>query len=165
MNLEHDSLKGAIAYIDGAIELWPKAQREARVATFLRPIRTAAEAGEIVILLWVLLLMLPGVGLAVVLQQSVVASSFITLFAVLAGWGLYSWAFANETSATTYGPMLRQEFEQVERFFYQARLDPHFAQYMTWEGGNPLRGNGKLMLRTLTSTKRKLEWLCDPKSV
>ena len=120
MTIDNDAIKGALAYIDGAIELWPKARREARVATLLRPLRSAAEAGEIMVVLWILLLMLPGVGIAVVLQQSLVVCVAITLLALGLGWGLYAWSFSDrlEATAPTYGEMLRQEFEQVERFFY-----------------------------------------------
>ena len=164
MTIDNDSIKGALAYIDGAIELWPKARRETRVATLLRPLRSAAEAGEIMVVLWVLLLMVPGVGIAVVLNQSLAACVAITLLAISAGWALYAWCFTDrlEVDASSHGRMLRQEFEQVERFFFQARQDPIRAQYMDWEGGNPLETNARTMLRVLQRTKRKLEWLCRP---
>ena len=164
MTIDNDSIKGALAYIDGAIELWPKARREARVATLLRPLRSAAEAGEIMVVLWVLLLMLPGVGIAVVLNQSLVVCVAITMLAFSLGWALYAWSFTDhlEVRAPRHGRMLREEFDQVERFFFQARRDPIRAQYMDWEGGNPLESNAKTMLRVLQRTKTKLEWLCRP---
>ena len=155
-----DILRGALAYIDGAIELCPKNTWETRARTLAYPIRRIFEAGEIMMLLWVALLAIPGVGLAIVLQQSIIGGIALTLIALLCGRSLYTWSTFEQTDeARSYRELLREEIAQVERFFSEAQRVPQWGRYIGWEGEHPLNPNPRVTLRVLRNTRTKIEWL------
>jgi len=157
---ETDPLLGAIAYLDGAIELCPHVRREARVSALTHPIRLAAEAGELMALVWLILVMLPGVGLALVTKAPLVVALLITATAMLIGWTLYAWHFSDQVGLGQgqYRDLVHAELDQVERFFFEARSGRYGAE-IAWEGQNPRTANPKVMLRTLRNTRAKLAWL------
>lgn len=157
----HDAIRGALAYIDGALSILPRAMREARYSTWTRPARALWGAGKITAILWLVVLVAPGLGLGLVLGQSAAAWTLLSVAGALLGWTLFAWFFPDPIpdAEQGYGQLLRQECEQVDRFFLGASNDPMTGRYMGWEGGHPLEADVRVTRRVLWNTKRKLEWL------
>ena len=155
-----DWIQGALAYIDGAIELWPKVRREARLASFRHPMRMIVDAGEFIALMWLLMIMVPAVWIAVILNGSAFVCFAVTLLAMVGGWGLYCWTrFDSVSTPGQYRHLFGQEVEQVDRFFLQAQRSGADGNLICWEEGRPHSKNLQGTLRVLEKTRLKLEWL------
>ncbi|MCA9562418.1 MAG: hypothetical protein KC561_02970 [Myxococcales bacterium] len=156
-----DPLNGAIAYIDGAIELYPKLNSEARRNLLLRPLRKAFQAGELMAVLWATLLMLPGVGVAIILDESPLVFGVVTIAAAVAVWITYAFAASGRDSleSSETGTMLVREIEKADVFLSEAQRSQRFGTQATWEGGHPIESHPRTMLRILRRTRSKLDWL------
>jgi hypothetical protein len=156
-------INGALAYIDGALVIWPKVRRESAFSTFTTPIRFFSGVSQIVMIFWILVMSLPGVGLAIIFKLPVLEVTLIITLTVVMGWVVYVWKFYHRIQIV-HGQnwqVMTSELEQVERFFLQGRHIADCGEHLCWEGGEPEELNLKELYRVLINTREKLRWLLE----